>query len=466
MTSPFTAAALACALALHSAAFARAPGEQSQPAARQAIAAISQEQVRKIIDTLAAFGTRHTLSDTTSDTRGIGAARRWIKSELESYNNPAQSGNQQPPATRGNLRVSFEEYDQPPTERMPDGGRIVNVVAVLPGTMPEAAGRLYYVVGHYDSRNSETLNITDDAPGANDDASGTAVVMEIARVLAHRPLESTVVFLATAGEEQSLLGARYHASQAAERGDNIMGVLSNDIVGDPLGPNSRGETTRHLVRVFSEGLQTAGSALERESLLRAGAHSDSPSRQLARYIRDVARIEGTSVQPMLVFRMDRFLRGGDHTAFNENGFAAVRFTEVHEDYDRQHQTPRIENGKQFGDLPEFVDAAYAADVARLNAAALVHMANAPSPPAHARIITAQLEYTTTLRWEPSPEPDTAGYEIVWRDTTAPFWEHVQDVGNVTEFTIDLSKDNFFFGVRSYDTDGYRSPVVFPIAAKE
>jgi hypothetical protein len=438
------------------------PGARPMPTTADITAQISPDNIRRIVDTLAGFGTRHTLSETESEKRGIGAARRWIRSELERYS--AEGG--------GHLQVYFEEFDAPPMPRIPDGHRLVNVVAVLPGTMPEAAERRYYVVGHYDSIPSNNLDFRSDAPGANDDASGTAAVMEIARVLAGRPLESTLVFLCTAGEEQGLVGARYHADQAAARGERIMGVLSNDIIGDPSGPGGDpARAERQRVRVFSEGVPRNPSAQQLATIRSLAAESDSPSRQLARFIAEVAEHEKLPVKPMLVFRHDRFLRGGDHTTFNEVGFPAVRFTEVYEDYRRQHQNVRTEVGEDgeqmlIGDLPEFVDAAYVADVTRLNAAAIVHLANAPSPPGHARIITARLSYDTTLRWERSPEPDVAGYEIVWRATTAPVWEHVKDVGDVMEATIDESKDNVFFGVRAYDRDGYRSPVAFAGAGRE
>lgn len=432
------------------------------PMASEVMREISPENLRRIVDRLASFGTRHTLSETASTTRGIGAARAWIVRELEAA---SQAGG-------GRLLVSAEEFTAPPGRRIPQPTPVVNIVAVLPGTMPQAADRRYYVVGHYDSMPSDVMDPRSDAPGANDDGSGTAVVMEIARVLASRPLEATVVFLCTAGEEQGLVGARYHADAAKARGERILGVLNNDIVGDPWGPGGDpARTTRHLIRVFSEGLPRNPSAEELARIRELAGESDSPSRQLARFIHEVARRERTAVQPMLVFRQDRFLRGGDHIAFNDAGFPAVRFCEVHEDYRRQHQTPRVETGPdgtpvQYGDLPQFVDAEYLADVARLNAAVLVHLANAPSPPPNARIVIAGLDYRTTLRWDPSPEPDVAGYEVVWRDTTEPLWTHARDVGAATEATIDESKDNVFFGVRAYDRDGYRSPVAFPVAARQ
>lgn len=450
---------IATALALMAAAGLEGAGPELP---REVAEAVSADRVRRIVDTLAGFGTRHTLSETESDTRGIGAARRWIRGELEGYSK----------AGGGRLEVFFEEFDAPPMPRIPQGHRLVNVVAVLPGSMPEAAHRRYYVVGHYDSIPSTNLDFRSDAPGANDDASGTAAVMEIARVLASRRLDSTIVFLCTAGEEQGLVGARYHAEQAAARGETIMGVLSNDIIGDPSGPGGDpARKERHRVRVFSEALPRNPGAQQLATIRALAAESDSPSRQLARFIAEVAEHEDLPVRPMLIFRHDRFLRGGDHTAFNESGFPAVRFTEVYEDYRRQHQDVRTEtvehgNSVVIGDLPEFVDAGYVADVARLNAAALVHLANAPSPPPRARIITASLSYDTTIRWDRSPEPDVAGYEVVWRETTSPVWQESRDVGDATEVTLDKSKDNYFFGVRAYDHDGYRSPVAFPAAGRE
>ena len=421
--------------------------------------AIAPDHIRQIDDKLVSFGTRHSLSDTTSGTRGVGAARRWIKSELESYN-----------AGEGKLQVSFEEFDAPPSTRIPKGAHLVNILAVLPGT--KYPDRRYYVVGHYDSMPGDVMDPNADAPGANDDGSGTSAVMEIARVMAARPQESTIVFLCTVGEEQGLIGAKYHAEQAAADKLDIRAVLSNDIVGDPWGPGGdKSRSTPGLIRVFSEGVPRNPGAEELARIRTLSAENDSPSRELARYIADVAKVEKTAVQPMLIFRLDRFLRGGDHSSFNEAGFAAVRFTEVDEDYRHQHQNVRMEkdsagNQVQYGDLPAGVDADYLANVARLNAVCLIHLANAPSSPDHARIITAKLEYDTTLRWDPSPESDVAGYEVVWRETTAPVWQHVKDVGNATEATIDQSKDNYFFGIRAYDRDGYRSPVAFPGAAKK
>ncbi|WP_434428091.1 M28 family peptidase [Nannocystis pusilla] len=352
----------------------------------------------------------------------------------------------------------------------PDGKRIdravevVNVVAVLPGSMPEARRRRYYVLGHYDSRASDVMDATSDAPGANDDGSGTALVLELARVMATRSFDATLVFMATAGEEQGLVGARRHAEAARAAGLEIVGALSNDIVGDPSDP--RGGDHRGEIRLFSEGVPVTADLAAWQLARQTGAFADAPSRQLARVVAEVAALHELPVRPRLVFRPDRFLRGGDHTAFNEQGFAAVRFTEVVEDYDRQHQDVRAEAGRSYGDLPEHVDAAYLADVARLNAAALAHLANAPSAPGDPQLLATELTGDTTLRWTASPEPDVAGYEVLRRATSAPAWEHAQDVGQVTEATLPLSKDDWLFAVRAYDRDGYRSPAAFPRVARE
>ncbi|MDI1289109.1 MAG: M20/M25/M40 family metallo-hydrolase [bacterium] len=353
---------------------------------------------------------------------------------------------------------------------MPDGATIVNVVAVLQGTGDPAKTRRYYVVGHYDTINGDRMDPKADAPGANDDASGTAVVLECARVLAAHPLEATVVFLCTAAEEQGLVGAKLHAEAAAKRGDLIAGVLNNDIVGDPsvqyFDMEKGWVDARHHVRLFSEGLPRNASAQELAEIRQLGKESDSPSRQLARFVFDVARLESLPVQPVPIFRFDRFLRGGDHTAFNEAGFAAVRFTVPAEDYSRQHQDVTERDGKPYGDVASFVDAGYVADVARLNTAVLFHLANAPAAPSRVRMVTKQLETGTTLRWAANTEPDVGGYEVVWRRTTTPGWEGSFDAKSATEWVSEASKDNYFFGVRAYDVSGLRGPVTFAGSAPE
>ena len=341
---------------------------------------------------------------------------------------------------------------------------VVNPMLIIPGSMPEAKARMYYVIGHYDSRASEANDAEIDALGADDDGSGTVLTMELARVFAEHRFDATVVFMPVAGEEQGLYGSRAHARAAREQGLDIRGVLSNDIVGDPTAPD--GSMHDDQIRVFSEGITIGASAEQAAGIRRMGAENDSPSRQLARYVAQTAAWHKLPVQPWLIWRPDRFLRGGDHTGFNEAGYAAVRFCEVAENYDRQHQDVRIEDGRRFGDEIEFVDFEYLAGVARVNAAALAHLANAPSAPGETRIIAARLTNDTTLRWDSSPEPDVAGYEIMIRDTSAPRWRTLVDVGDVNEATVPQSKDNWFFGVRAYDVEGYRSPVAYPHAARE
>lgn len=414
---------------------------------RGALDDVSASGVKGFVERLAAFGTRNTFSDTKSDTRGIGAARRWIKSEFDRF--AAESGRTGDEA----VRVYFDRYQlKGGQRRIRRDVEIVNVVMEIPGSMPEARKRRYYVIGHYDSIPGDDA----DAPGANDDASGTAVAMELARVLSKRRFDSTLVFMATAAEEQGLIGARKHAEKAKAEGWDIRAVLSNDIVGDPTSPS--GETYREQIRIFSEGVSALATEQEMAAYGRFGTYSDSPSRQIARFIAEVAAWEKTKLRPMLIFRHDRFGRGGDHSAFNRNGFPGVRFCEVVENYDHQHQAVRVENGVQYGDLPEYVDAEYLGNVTRLNGAALIHLANAPSSPTGVRVRgrTAQ----TTLRWTASPEPDVAGYEVVWRQTTSPLWQFTKDVGNQTQAELEVSRDNHYFGVRAYDKDGYRSPVSF------
>ncbi len=428
---------------------------------------VDPARIRHTIDTLVGFGTRHTLSDPDSSTRGIGAARRWVKSQFEK--NVAGSGK----AGDAAPRVYFDEHRvDPDGRRITEAVSVVNVVCEIPGSDPASRDRLYCVLAHLDSRASDVNDATIDAPGANDDGSGVAALIELARVLAAEPLESTVMLIATSGEEQGLYGATLYARAAKEAGRDIRAVVNNDMVGDPTGvmPDQDG---RRGIRVFSEGIPASVLEMgddqipsEIRRVRMYGTESDSESRQLARSIAEIAALQRTTVQPRLVFRPDRFLRGGDHIPFSTLGYPAVRFTEVYENYDRQHQDVRTEGGISYGDLPGHVDEAYLADVTRLNAAVLVHLTNAPSPPTNTRVIVADLTNDTTLRWDASPEPDVAGYEIVWRDTVSPVWEHVQDVGNITEGAIPLSKDNWFFGVRSYDREGYRSPVSYPLAARQ
>lgn len=418
------------------------------PLVARTLAAISPARMRADIDALAGFGTRHTLS-ADAPARGIAAARRWLVAQLEAAIVAERPG---PP-----LVVAVETFPLEPDGRRVDRhATLANVIATLPGTQPQAAARRVYVLGHYDSRGSDVMDPEAPAPGANDDASGVVVTLELARVLAGQPLDATVIFMATAGEEQGLLGARLHAAAAAAAGVRITAVLSNDIVGDPSSPAGGRDDDR--IRVFSSDVPLSLPPEALAELRQSGSLADGASRQLARHVATIAAWERTPVQPVLVFRPDRFLRGGDHLAFDEAGFPAVRLTEVAEDYDRQHQDPRTEGERRFGDLPEHVDPEYLAEVARLDGTVLMHLANAPSAPASPVVVATTLTTDTTLRWPAAPEPDVAGYEVVWRATTSPTWEAARDVGEATEITLPWPKDDYVFGVRTYDRDGYRSPV--------
>jgi hypothetical protein len=329
---------------------------------------------------------------------------------------------------------------------------------VMKGTDPESAKRIVLVTGHYDSRNSDNADSTTLAPGANDDGSGTAVSLECARLLSQLKFPATIIFLTVAGEEQGLNGSRHFAQMAKAAGWDIEAVLNNDIVGGDRSP----QQDVGVVRVFSEGVPMAATDAEVRQIRSLGGESDSASRQLARYIAEVGRTYDAGAKPMLVFRLDRYLRGGDHSSFNEQGYAAVRFTELREDYNHQHQNVRTENGVEFGDLPKFVNFDFVASVARLNAATLASLASAPAPPAKVRLLTTKLENDSTLTWEPSPAGRASSYEVLWRATTSPDWEHARAVGNVTRTTIPTSKDNVIFAVRAVDSQGHRSPAVTPL----
>ena len=414
------------------------------------VAEISPARIERTIKRLAAFGTRHTLSETESDSRGIGAARRWIKAELETC------------ARDTPLQVAFDEHTLGPSARVPAPGvKLVNVVATLPGAQPESRERYYVVSGHYDSMRSNVMDGTGDAPGADDDASGTAVSMELACVMAKHRFDATIVFMAVAGEEQGLLGSTAFAKDAKARGWNIAGMFTNDIVGNSLGPDGVRDDKR--LRLFAQGVPpTETVSPEMRTLIGTGGESDLPTRQLARAVKAAADKYVKDFRVDVVWRRDRYLRGGDHFPFLEAGYPALRFTEPREDWHHQHQDVRMENGIQYGDLPEFVDFAFVANVARVNAAALASLALAPAAPRDVEMETIRLEADTTLRWAANAEPDLAGYRIVWRDTTAPDWQHSRDVGNVVRFTLQgISKDDYLFGVQAVDRDGNVSPATYP-----
>jgi Peptidase family M28 len=419
------------------------------PEIAAALKQISSARIQQTIEKLVSFGNRSTISAQDDESikagKGVGAAREWIKSELEHYSKDCG----------GCLEVKTDEFIEQPGERIPKATKIANVYAVLHGSDPAQASRIVLVSGHYDSRNSDTFNTTDPAPGANDDGSGTAVSLECARVLSKYKFPATIIFLTVAGEEQGLNGSRHFAQMAKEQGWKIEAVLNNDIVGGDRSP----EQNPRVVRVFSEGIPAAATEGEIKRLRGVGGESDSTSRELARYISDIGRTYQTGVEPLLVFRLDRYLRGGDHYSFNQQGFAAVRLTEFREDYNHQHQNVRTENGVEFGDLPKFVNNDYVANVARLNTATLASLASAPAPPSNVKILTKNLENDTTLTWD--PVVGASSYEVVWRATSAADWERAQKVPAGTRATLKLSKDNVIFAVRSVDSAGHRSLPVVP-----
>lgn len=419
------------------------------PAITSIVRQIDAGNIERSIRQLAAFGTRNTLSEQNDPKRGIGAARDWLYAE---FLKAAEASN-------GRMTVEKQSYEQPKAQRIPEPTIITNVVATLKGSQPEATDRIYVVSGHYDSMCNSPTDAKCDAPGANDDASGTAAVLEMARVMAKFEFDATIVFMAVAGEEQSLLGSTYFAEQAKQKNWNVDAMLTNDIIGNSLGGN--GIRNRNTVRVFSEGVPTNETPAEANTRRSVGGENDSPSRQLARFIKETSESLVPQMKVMMVYRRDRYGRGGDHIPFLERGYPAVRFTEVNEDFRHQHQNVRVENGVQYGDLPQFVDFAYVANVARVNAAALAMLAYAPARPTGVTIVS-RLSDDTELRWEANKEPDLYGYEIVWRDTAWPTWQGVKPVGKVTSFTLKgMSKDNYFFGVRAVDKEGHRSPVTFP-----
>jgi peptidase M28-like protein len=409
---------------------------------------VDQRRIEATVRKLVSFGTRHTLSTQDDPARGIGAARDWILAEMSKY--AADSG--------GRMTVELQSYIQEPDgDRIPVPTKISNIVATLRGSVtPE---RVYVITGHYDSRVTDILNATDDAPGADDDASGVAVVMEAARVLSKRDSAATIIFAPVAGEEQNLYGSNHLATVLKAAGTDVQGMFTNDIVGS--GTADDGTRDPHTIRLFTEGVPTAETPAEGNTRRAVGGENDSPARQLGRFVRDVADNDATGMNVRIIYRRDRYLRGGDHISFLTQGYPGARFTEPHENYAHQHQDVRVENGVQFGDLIEFCDFAFTARVCKVNVASLWSMANAPGTPKNVFILTAQLTNDTDLVWDRGSEPDLAGYEVVWRETTAPEWTNAIPVGDVTTAKIHMSKDNVFFGVRAVDKSGRRSQVAFP-----
>ncbi len=410
---------------------------------------VSATNLEALVRKMVSFHTRHTLSDTLSKTKGIGAARSWIKSEFEKYAN--ESG--------GRLQVSYDTFTQPADgRRIKEAVVLKNVMAILPGTDPNDK-RMLMVSGHYDSRVTDVMNIKDFAPGANDDASGVAAVMEMARVMSKHQFSSTLVFVAFVGEEQGLYGASNLAKRAKEDGWNVHLLMNNDIVGNSYGMETDIKDNKS-VRVFSEGVtasETKEQAVARQS---AGTENDGKARQAARYIKEVAERYVDQLEVKLIYRRDRYLRGGDHTPFSQQGFAAVRVTEMNEDFNRQHQDVRTENGFKFGDLPEYVDYNYLQKVTRMNLSVMANLGLSTQEPENVGIVTSGLTNKTQLRWETPKGKSIYGYYVLMRETTSPFWERKFFVKE-NQITLSYSKDNYYFGVQSVDENGHESLVVIP-----
>jgi hypothetical protein len=423
------------------------------PALRSLLKQVDPQRIAATILRLTQFGTRHTSSSQTDPARGIGAATAWVFDQLQAI--AATSG--------GNMTVQQQSFVQPVSSRIPVPTTITNVIATLKGTAsPE---RFYVITGHLDSRVTDVLDFTSDAPGADDDASGVACVLELARVFATHQFPGTIVFATVDGEEQGLYGSTFMAQQMAAAGNDVQGMFSNDIIGasrafdgtrpDPL-----------TVRLFLEGVPTNVTASQISILQSAGGENDSVSRQLGRFVTSVAPFRLTGMNIRTIWRRDRFLRASDHVSFQGQGYPAARFTEPRENFDHEHQNVQVVDGVQFGDLIDFVDFNYVARVSMVNAAALWGLASSPSTPKNAQIHTTPpgtLSGTnqTMLSWDANPETNLTGYEVVLRETTAADWTEAIPVGNVSSVTLDISKDNVQMGIRAVDANRSHSPVAFP-----
>ncbi len=414
---------------------------------------VDPARIQATVLRLTQFGTRHTASSQTDPVRGIGAATAWVFEQMQGI----------AATSSGRMKVQEQTFVQPVSNRIPAPTTITNVIATLQGTA--SPQRFYVVTGHLDSRVTDVLDFTSDAPGADDDASGVAAVLELARLFATRQFPGTLVFATVAGEEEGLYGSTYMAQQMAAAGNDVQGMFSNDIIG----ASQAWDGTRpdpHTVRLFVEGIPTNVTSNQIAIMQAVGGENDGVSRQLGRFVQEVAPFELTHMDIRLIWRRDRYLRASDHVSFQGQGYPAARFTEPRENFNHEHQNTQVVNGVQLGDLIEFVDFDYIARVTKVNAAALWNLATAPGTPKNLLIhATAPPGFsginTTTLTWNPNPEPDLDRYEVVMRETTSPDWTDAIDVGNVTTVTLDIAKDNVQFGLRAVDNAGNRSPVAFP-----
>lgn len=420
---------------------------QTDPKIYDIIDAVSSERIKNDIRTLADFGTRHTLSDTVSETRGIGAARRWIKSEFESISK----------ACNNCLEVFYQKDFVPKGdhERIVKDVWVVNVVAIQRGT--KYPNRYIIMSGDIDSRVSDPTNFTSDSPGANDNASGMAGTIEAARVLSKYKFETSIIYVGLSGEEQGLYGGKGLAKYARDQNWEIMGILNNDMIGNIKGVD--GVIDNRTFRIFSEPVPITETENQRLLRRKYGGEVDGISRQLARYVHKTTRTYMPEMNPMMVYRLDRFGRGGHHRPFNDAGFAGIRIMEAHENYTQQHQDIRTENGIAYGDTFEHVNFDYAKKLTAVNSINLASLASAPPAPTNVEIGGA-VQPAVKFRWKKSD--GAKGYKIYWRDTTSPTWDHSRYVGDVSNFTLNgIVVDNFFFGIASVGENGYESMVVFP-----
>ena len=410
---------------------------------------VSAERIKKDVTTLVNFGTRHTLSDTVSNTRGIGAARRWIKSEFDRISEKCNDC----------LEVSYQRdlVKKEESNRIPKDVWVVNVVAIQRGTTyPD---RYIIMSGDIDSRVSDANNYTSDSPGANDNASGMAGTIEAARVLSNYKFENSIIYLGLSGEEQGLFGGQGLVKSAKEKGWDVIGIFNNDMIGNIKGGD--GIISNTDFRIFSEPVPPTETERERNMRRFYGGEVDGISRQLARYVYKNVKTYMPEMNPMMIYRLDRFGRGGHHRPFNDAGYAGIRIMEAHENYTQQHQDIRVENGIAYGDVLEHVNFDYAKKLTSVNAINLASLAWAPPAPEEVKI-GGIVEPSAKFQW--SKVPGATGYKIYWRDTTSPTWDHSRFVGDVSEFTLEgVVLDNFFFGVTAVGKDGFESVVVFPNA---
>ncbi len=423
------------------------------PEIRKMITEVKSENMEATVKKLVSFGTRHTLSDTKSSTRGIGAAQRWVKSEFDNY----------ALASNGRLTSIIDYFTiKADGRRIKNDSQLGNVMATLKGT-DATDNRVLIISGHLDSRATDVMDSSIDAPGANDDGSGVAAMMELARIMSKREFPFTIVFVAVVGEEQGLYGAKYLADKAKEQQWNVIAMINNDMIGNSLSSGTQLRDNRQ-VRVFSEAIPYLETEAEAKVRKATNRENDSPSRQLARYIKTVTNQYVEQLDIKLVYRNDRFLRGGDHTPFSQNGFTAIRFCEMNENFDHQHQTVRKENGIQYGDLPEFMDFEYLKKVACSNLATLSNLAWSPKAPINVGIEVKELSNFSTLVWNKPEGKSVYGYTILIRETSATHWEKAIFVKD-TKAEIPYSKDNYLFSVQSVDELGHFSLPVFPIPIK-